>query len=102
MDYDRVRNNEFRKDKIMAIATVTSKGQTTIPKAVREFLGIRPGDRIDFVVRSDGSVVVKPAKTHVSELKGMLYQKGRKAPSIEEINDVIRRQVARKYGRKLR
>ena len=84
----------------MAIATITSKGQTTIPKAVRDFLGIQPGDRIDFVVRSDGTVIVKPAKTHVSELKGMLYQKLRKAPSIEEMDAVIKRRVAGKYGRK--
>jgi antitoxin PrlF len=40
--------------------TVTSKGQVTIPKAVRDFLGIRPGSQVEFRRIKDGSVVVVP------------------------------------------
>lgn len=40
--------------------TVTSKGQVTIPKAVRDFLGIGPGSRVEFRKVKDGSVVVVP------------------------------------------
>lgn len=42
--------------------TVTSKGQVTIPKAVRELLGIRPGSKVEFRRRKDGSVVLVPAE----------------------------------------
>lgn len=41
-------------------ATVTSKGQVTIPKAVRDFLGIGPGSKVEFRRVGDGSVVVVP------------------------------------------
>lgn len=41
--------------------TVTSKGQVTIPKAVRELLGIRPGTKVDFHRTSDGNVVLVKA-----------------------------------------
>lgn len=40
--------------------TVTSKGQVTIPKAVRDFLGIGPGSQVEFRRTKDGSVVVVP------------------------------------------
>lgn len=46
----------------MAIATVTSKGQTTIPKSVRDAAGLQAGDRIHFTVLPDGTIIVR-AKT---------------------------------------
>ena len=42
-------------------ATVTTKGQVTIPKAVRDFLGIVPGTRVDFQRAADGTVVLTRA-----------------------------------------
>ncbi len=41
-------------------SAITVKGQATIPKAIREHLGLKPGDRIKFFVRPDGSVVIVP------------------------------------------
>ena len=43
----------------MTVATLTSKGQVTIPKGVRSILGVKTGDRIDFIINVDGSVSVK-------------------------------------------
>jgi antitoxin PrlF len=43
----------------MAIATVTSKGQTTIPKSVRDAAGLQAGDRIHFTVLPDGTIIVR-------------------------------------------
>ena len=40
--------------------TVTSKGQVTIPKAVRDYLGLDPGSRVEFHRASDGSIVIAP------------------------------------------
>ena len=56
----------------MTVATLTSKGQTTIPKQVREHLKLNPGDKLDFVIESEGRVVIRPAKLDVRELKGLL------------------------------
>jgi AbrB family looped-hinge helix DNA binding protein len=41
--------------------TITVKGQVTIPKRVRDSLGLKPGDRVDFVLDERGEVVVKRA-----------------------------------------
>lgn len=73
----------------MTIATLTSKGQTTIPKQVREHLKLRPGDKIDFVIDSKGSVTIRPAKLDVRELKGLLKRRDGRTLSIEEMNAAI-------------
>jgi len=62
-------------------AALTSKGQATIPKAIREHLRLKPGDRVKFFVHPDGSVVILP-KLPVSTLRGIV--KSRRRPvSIE-------------------
>lgn len=81
----------------MAIATLTSKGQTTIPKKVREHLKLSAGDKLDFVIESAGRVVIGPAKLDVRELKGLLKRRDGKVLSIEQINAAIARGAA---GRK--
>ena len=53
-------------------ATITSKGQVTIPKAVRDALQLRTGDRLDFVVEPNGTARVLPITGSVQRLKGML------------------------------
>lgn len=40
---------------------ITSKGQTTIPKRIRDFLGVGPGSRVEFELAADGRVVVRKA-----------------------------------------
>jgi antitoxin PrlF len=73
----------------MTVATLTSKGRTTIPKHVREHLKLNPGDKVDFVIESEGRVVIRPAEFDVRELKGMLKRRGGKVFSIEEMNAAI-------------
>lgn len=80
----------------MAAATLTSKGQTTIPKEIREFLGIGPGDKLDFVVESDGRVILRPATLDVRQLRGMLKRSGRKAVTLVEMDKAIAAGVARR------
>ena len=62
---------------------ITSKGQTTLPKAVREALGIKPGDRIRYAIL-DGKVMMLPVKP-VSRLFGMLKYDG-PPKTLEEID----------------
>jgi AbrB family looped-hinge helix DNA binding protein len=56
----------------MTTATVTSKGQLTLPKDVRLALGVGPGDRVDFVRMEDGNFAVLPATHPVKRLKGLI------------------------------
>jgi antitoxin PrlF len=64
-------------------ATLTSKGQTTIPKPIRDSLGMKAGDRMTFTLMPDGVVVMRVKNKHVSDLGGLLRKKGRKAVPIE-------------------
>jgi antitoxin PrlF len=52
-------------------SAITSKGQATIPKAIREHLGLRPGDRLKFFVHPDGCVVLLP-KLPATALRGIV------------------------------
>jgi AbrB family looped-hinge helix DNA binding protein len=72
----------------MPSATLTSKGQITIPAEVRAKLGVTFGDRIDFVEVEKGQFVIMPATCSVQELKG-LVPKPKKPVSIEEMNGAI-------------
>lgn len=74
----------------MPSATITSKGQTTIPKEIRDHLKVQSGDQIDFIIQSDGAVIVQPATLHVRELKGLLHRKNMKPVTIGQMNNAIR------------
>ena len=72
----------------MTTATLTSKGQITIPAAVRESLGVETGDRVEFVEVAPGRYELFAATRSVTELKSM-FGAARKSLSIEEMNAVI-------------
>jgi AbrB family looped-hinge helix DNA binding protein len=82
----------------MSEAKMTSKGQITVPKDIRLKLGLKPGDRIRFLLEADGRVRLMPAKRDISELVGIL-PKPRRVVSIEEMDEAIARAVAEKYAR---
>ncbi|MBW8067162.1 type II toxin-antitoxin system PrlF family antitoxin [Ferrovum sp.] len=69
-----------------ADATLTSKGQTTIPKEIRDSLGMKPGDRMTFTLMPDGTVVLRVKAGSITQLAGKLYKKGRKAVPIEHLS----------------
>ncbi|NIR32559.1 MAG: AbrB/MazE/SpoVT family DNA-binding domain-containing protein [Gammaproteobacteria bacterium] len=79
----------------MSTSTITSKGQTTIPKEIREQLGLSPGDRVEYVVEPDGRVVLLPATRHVNELRGILKHRAPARPvTLEEMDEAIRKGAA--------
>lgn len=67
-------------------ATLTSKGQTTIPKAIRDSLRMKTGDRMTFTLMPDGVVIMRVKNKHVSDLAGLLYRKGRKSVPVEMLS----------------
>ncbi len=77
---------------------MTTKGQITVPKDVRLKLGLRPGDRVRFIVEDDGRVRLLPAKRDISELVGML-PKPKRALTLEEMDEAIAQAVAEKFSR---
>jgi len=72
----------------MTTATLTSKGQITIPAEVRAALGVDAGDRVEFVEVAPGRYEFIAATLPVTALKGMLGKR-RRSVSIEEMNAVI-------------
>ena len=72
----------------MASATITSKGQITIPKDIRSQRGLESGDRIAFSVDDDGFVRFVPVTKDVTELKGIV-PKPAKAVSIEDMKAAV-------------
>lgn len=66
-------------------ATLTSKGQTTIPKAIRDGLGMKAGDLITFALMPEGIVIMRVKSKSVMKLAGMLHKKGRKSVPIEQL-----------------
>ncbi|HEY9127647.1 MAG TPA: AbrB/MazE/SpoVT family DNA-binding domain-containing protein [Acidobacteriaceae bacterium] len=85
----------------MPTATLTSKGQLTIPVEVREALGLKTGDKIDFFPNQDGSYTLQPKTGSIMEMRGILakYAKGRKALTIAEMDEAIGEAVAEDYLR---
>lgn len=67
-------------------ATLTSKGQTTIPKGIRDSLAMKAGDRMTFTLMPDGAVVMRVKTRSIAELAGVLHQKGRKPVPVEKLS----------------
>jgi antitoxin PrlF len=67
-------------------STLTSKGQTTIPKDIRDSLGIKSGDRMTFTLMPDGTVLMRVKNKSIMSLAGSLKKKGRKPLPVEQLS----------------
>jgi len=67
-------------------ATLTSKGQTTIPKEIRDGMKMKEGDRIVFTLLSSGIAVMRVKNKSAMDVAGRLHKKGRKALPIEDLS----------------
>lgn len=77
----------------MPQATLTSKGQITIPKAVRDALKLDVGGKVEFLVLQDGDVLLHPVRKTVDDVFGRLHQPGRASVSVAEMDEGIRKKV---------
>lgn len=68
----------------MSTATVTSKGQTTIPKEVRDAAGLKAGDRIHFTVLADGTIILRVKNRSVRDLA--IKPKSARHVTVEQMN----------------
>lgn len=72
----------------MSTATMTTKGQVTLPREVREDLGLKEGDKIDFE-KIGGRYVLRPRNRSAMELAGVLHRPGAKTLTIEEMDEAL-------------
>ena len=86
-----VRNNGL--EKIMT-SKITSKGQITLPKKIRNALDLHPGNRVEFILNNEGQVHMIPVKTSIQELKGMVLAPD-KPVTIREMQEAIEKGAAR-------
>ncbi len=78
----------------MAVSTITKKGQTTIPKAIREKLGLKPYDKIIYIIEGD-EVKIQGARRKIEKLYGSFpVRKGKKPIDFEEVRDKFQEGVA--------
>jgi AbrB family looped-hinge helix DNA binding protein len=70
----------------MSLATITSKGQTTIPKSVRDGLGLKAGDKVRFTLLADGTVIMRAKTRSIRDLAGILRDPDRPTIPIEGMN----------------
>ena len=77
----------------MATATITTKGQITIPKAIRDSLMLSAGDKIEFVLIDKREALIRPVSKKVDEVFGLLHKRDRKVISVEEMNKKIRQKL---------
>ncbi len=79
----------------MPTATLTSKGQMVIPKAIRDRLNLQPGDTLDFIIQGNGDILIRPATEDIRRLKGFLHRPGRAFVSLEDMELAIRKRGRR-------
>jgi antitoxin PrlF len=79
----------------MSESTISSKGQVTIPKAIRTRMHLKAGDRLRFVVEADGSVRLAAATRDVSTLRDILPRPKRRA-TVDDMQSAIRRRAAKR------
>ena len=77
----------------MTRSTVTSKGQITIPKEIRDQMGLKPGDRVDFVTDRAGRISLRAINTDFRSLRGILKSKRTRPLTLKEMDEAIARGV---------
>jgi AbrB family looped-hinge helix DNA binding protein len=74
----------------MTSATITTKGQVTIPKEIRDYLNLDTGSKVDFVIDENGIVTLIPLNIPVQRLSGILHRPGMKSATLEEMETAIK------------
>ena len=71
----------------MHIATLTSKGQITIPKDLRDKLNLQPGDKIRFTIKNDRELNLRALNTKIDDVAGMLNKYVTRSYTVEEMDE---------------
>ena len=79
----------------MSLAKLTSKGQITLPKPIRDYLELHSGDKVEFVIDAKGRVIMHSKTIDIKEAFGMI--KPKKSASVDDMNKSISRKIKRKH-----
>lgn len=66
--------------------TMTTKGQVTVPREIRDRLGLKSGDKMAFTMLSDGTIVMRPKTRRLADLAGSLTRPGQPKVTVEDMN----------------
>lgn len=80
----------------MPTSTLTSKGQVTVPKKIRDRLGLKEGDKLEFKVEERERLVVRPRRTNDKVLGALRDFAPDEPVTVEEMNKAVRRRAAAK------
>lgn len=81
----------------MATATLTTKGQVTIPQEIRETLKLHSGDKIEIIVTKKGEAIIRPISKKVDEIFCKLHRSGRKAVTLDAMDDAVGKRMKDKF-----
>jgi antitoxin PrlF len=81
----------------MALATITTKGQLTIPKDIRDSLKLNTGDKVEIFVSEKREAIIRPISKKVDEIFCKLHKQGRKTVSLEAMQGAIRNRMREKF-----
>ena len=81
----------------MALATLTTKGQVTIPKEIRESLKLHTGDKIEIIVTDKREAIIRPISKKVDDIFCKLHKPGKKAVSLKAMEDAIKNRMRDRY-----
>ena len=82
----------------MALATITTKGQLTIPKTIRESLQLHSGDKVEIIVTDTKEAIMRPISKKVDDLFGKLHKPDRKSVTLEEMDEAVTRKMKEKFA----
>lgn len=82
---------------MMALATLTTKGQVTIPKIIRESLKLNTGDKIEIIITEKREAIIRPVSKKVDDIFCKLHKPGRKAVSLDAMDDAIKNRMRDKF-----
>ena len=81
----------------MALTTVTTKGQVTIPKEIRDSLHIKSGDKLEIIIKDD-EAIIRPISKTVDEVFGILKKNDSPIASVEDMDKAIREKMKKKFS----
>jgi len=82
-------------------STITAKGQTTIPKEVRDRLGLKTGSRVKYFIDMDGRVEILPVRS-ITDLRGIAKSPRKKPVSLKEMDDAVGEGIVERFKRATR
>lgn len=82
------------------LSTITSKGQVTIPKNIRDSLHLLNGDKVEFIRNEENEIIIKPITKKSNDIAGILNQYAKKeAVSIEDMNQAVADGLKKKFSK---